>query len=278
MFEVYIYFDPSIQCNYSILSKKYQHLPIYVGKGNIKQKRKFKHLKNKKTRLGHKINKLIKQGIEPLIETIYVTDNESEALLIESQLIEQIGRDDLKTGPLYNLTGGGEGTSGILFTEERRSKHRKNVIKYFSSMTDQQRKEHGQKSLKNRTLNGVKEGAEKQKITKSKWSADKKAKIEHKRRQKWEKSYYNKTADEKKLTSQKCKHASLKRHMYFITYYENNIKKSGFLKDIIDSGYARDGIMYRISGKVDLHKPFKSRTTGNTISIVGYEKRKYLTS
>lgn len=275
MFEVYIYFDPTVPSNYNILSQEYQYLPIYVGKGNIQQKRKYKHYKNKNTRLGRKINKLLKTGIDPVLKTVFITDNEKEALDMEMKLITEIGRCDLKTGPLYNLTEGGEGTSGVIFTPERREKHRKNITTYFRTRTKEELKQHGMKSLKGRDPKNVYEGTNKGKITKLNWSDERKAQIERKRRLKWEKKYYARTKKEKQITSEKCKTASLKRLMYYLTYTENGTVKSDFLKDMILSGYARDGIMYRIAGKVQLHKPFKSRTTGNIISIHKFEKKQY---
>jgi hypothetical protein len=64
--------------------------------------------------------------------------------------------------------------------------------------------------------------------------------------------------------------------MYYIEYKENNNIKSNFLKDMVNSGYARDGIMYRIKGIVPLHKPFISRTTKNVIELISFMKKPYL--
>ena len=48
---------------------------------------------------------------------------EEEAFLLEMDMIEKIGRKDLKNGPLRNLSNGGEGNGNRTFTEE----HRKNL-------------------------------------------------------------------------------------------------------------------------------------------------------
>jgi len=47
MFEVYIYFDPTVPSNYNILSQEYQYLPIYVGKGNINKNGNINTIKTK---------------------------------------------------------------------------------------------------------------------------------------------------------------------------------------------------------------------------------------
>ena len=45
---------------------------------------------------------------------------------------------------------------------------------------------------------------------------------------------------------------------------------------MVNSGYARDSIMYRIKGIVPLHKPFISRTTKNVIELISFMKKPYL--
>ena len=54
---------------------------------------------------------------------------------LETKLITLIGRSDLGTGPLTNLTNGGDGTSGYKFTDELLSK-KKVKIKQFSLTGD----------------------------------------------------------------------------------------------------------------------------------------------
>jgi hypothetical protein len=48
--------------------------------------------------------------------------NEQGALILETELIEKYGRIDLDTGILVNMTEGGNGSVGMLFTEEYRYK------------------------------------------------------------------------------------------------------------------------------------------------------------
>ena len=98
-FYTYIYKDPSKSME-----------PFWIGKG--KNKRAWVHLKRKDHHpLTYKIQKMLREGIEPIIE---ITNRESEklAFLYEKFLIAAIGRKDKGYGPLLNMTDGGEGYSG----------------------------------------------------------------------------------------------------------------------------------------------------------------------
>ena len=97
---VYIYKDPS---------RDYygKPEPIYVGKGSGYRARK--HLRRTDhCEFVHRLQKMKQNGIEPIIEKIIVGANWQFALGIETMLIKRIGRKDLGTGPLLNLTNGGE--------------------------------------------------------------------------------------------------------------------------------------------------------------------------
>lgn len=93
--------------------------PYYVGKG--KSKRIEKHFFNyhrKYDRNRHKtnkINKIIRCGFKPRAYVVKVAENlnENEALNLEIDIINLIGRNIDKMGPLTNLTRGGDGVSGI---------------------------------------------------------------------------------------------------------------------------------------------------------------------
>lgn len=96
---VYILFDES-------------YVPRYIGKG--KNKRDISHELNvKKTKNWRKKNFIIATmraiGEIPKIKITGLT--EQQALLMETNLIIAIGRQDLEIGPLTNLTDGGEGTT-----------------------------------------------------------------------------------------------------------------------------------------------------------------------
>jgi hypothetical protein len=89
--------------------------PFYVGKG--KEKRLFFH---EREALGdgrsHKLNTIraISRGGQQIgYEIVAFYEDQSECHQREVAEIRRIGRHDLKTGPLTNLTDGGEGTAGL---------------------------------------------------------------------------------------------------------------------------------------------------------------------
>lgn len=112
-FYVYIYLDPRKPGNFNYEEFHFDFEPFYVGKG--KEKRAWDHLfssKKEKSYKSNKINKILKtHNLEP----VFVLKNISEknAFELEIRLIRLIGRLDLKTGTLTNMTGGGEGVSGL---------------------------------------------------------------------------------------------------------------------------------------------------------------------
>ena len=101
-------------------------IPFYVGYG--KNNRMFDHLnearKKPKAISGeHKLNKIrkiLKDGFEPIIEIVASNLSREEAIELEIELIEKFGRADLGSGPLTNMTKGGDGT--VEWSDELRSK------------------------------------------------------------------------------------------------------------------------------------------------------------
>lgn len=89
--------------------------PFYVGKGC--HKRVFQHENEARLNnilLSHKINvirKIHRENNQVLYAFAGFFADEKEALQFERDLIQAIGRYDLKTGTLTNQTDGGEGTS-----------------------------------------------------------------------------------------------------------------------------------------------------------------------
>jgi hypothetical protein len=95
---------------YSYLYLREDETPYYVGKGC--GKRAFKHKKNGDV---HPPKDKFRIIIFPML-------NEAEAFESEMALIELFGRKDLGTGILYNRTNGGDGTSGLRWSEEAKQK------------------------------------------------------------------------------------------------------------------------------------------------------------
>lgn len=122
MFYVYCYFNPLKpstlhECGFE---------PFYVGKG--KDGRKKHHLfesvlrrdPNKlKTNI---IKSIISQNTQPIIHIIGYFELEQDAFNEERRLIRLFGRRDSGTGPLANMTDGGEGTTNKIYTDEYRRK------------------------------------------------------------------------------------------------------------------------------------------------------------
>ena len=98
----YIYIDPTTK------------VPFYVGYGH--GDRKMHHLleaqHGRVSYNPHKTNKikqLLRNGLEPLIVLVDSCISKDQAQELETFLIDFIGTDYLKTGPLTNLTLGGDG-------------------------------------------------------------------------------------------------------------------------------------------------------------------------
>jgi hypothetical protein len=94
--------------------------PYYVGKGK-----------------GGRAFQRYKRRIKPPDDEnriIFHAENltEDEAFTLEKELIAKYGRKDNGTGILRNLTDGGEGTSGIIITNERRAKLSETSKRYMN--------------------------------------------------------------------------------------------------------------------------------------------------
>lgn len=114
IYYVYVLMDPRKLGPYRYGQWTFSHLPFYVGKG--KGDRYLDHgRQGERSYNTHKervLSKLNRLGLEPIVVLKRKGLEEKVALDIERTLIEKIGRHNLKTGPLANLTSGGEGTAG----------------------------------------------------------------------------------------------------------------------------------------------------------------------
>lgn len=99
-FYTYLYVDPV------------SGVPVYVGKGS--NKRAFHHLRaSSNQRLNRLIKKRLLDGVV-MKPVVHFEVDEVAAHEMEKFWIALFGRADLQTGSLFNLTDGGEGTSGVV--------------------------------------------------------------------------------------------------------------------------------------------------------------------
>ncbi len=99
--------------------------PFYIGKGKEQRAWVTQHR-----------NFLWKEVVaEHRYEVRIIQDNmnETDALLLETELIEKYGRIDLDTGILVNMTEGGNGGMGMLMTEEYRQNLANSARKRWNS-------------------------------------------------------------------------------------------------------------------------------------------------
>lgn len=96
---------------------------VYVGKGS--STRAWSHLRHnrpKPSRLQSMLKKRKLEGYDPVPELIEAP-NDEHAIEMEMLLIAMIGREDLGTGTLFNLTDGGDGAAGVKRSEATKAKH-----------------------------------------------------------------------------------------------------------------------------------------------------------
>jgi hypothetical protein len=113
MYYVYAYLDPLVPGNFNIDGISVNFQPLYIGKGKGNRYKDHLKITNVKNKIFENKLKYWKQHAISE-EIIIVKDNlaEIEAFNLEIKLIAEFGRFDLGTGPLLNLTDGGEGGSG----------------------------------------------------------------------------------------------------------------------------------------------------------------------
>jgi hypothetical protein len=122
-FYVYLYRDPragKADC------------PIYVGKGSVRMSspqsihRALRHWRSDthNALLSRILSKIRSCELEPKIEIVGRFSLEVDAFGLERELIHKYGRRDLKRGPLCNMTDGGEGASGYLYSDQQKQDRR----------------------------------------------------------------------------------------------------------------------------------------------------------
>jgi hypothetical protein len=97
-------------------------VPFYVGKGSGDRVMKhFWYKKHPNPHLGRRIKAIEKSGSRVGVTVIDV-ESEAMAFEVEAALISLIGRRSLGTGPLCNLTDGGEGPAGMSHGDQAKAK------------------------------------------------------------------------------------------------------------------------------------------------------------
>src|ERR1035437_9212363 len=124
----YIYLDPTKQgvFKYPNVDIIFDYEPFYIGKGSSNRLLICTHTNSTNKLLTNKLKKL-KNNV--IILKIFDNIPELEALNNEISYIKNIGRRIDKSGPLANLTEGGEGISGYKHTKEA-------IIKITNSSKD----------------------------------------------------------------------------------------------------------------------------------------------
>ena len=110
---------------------EFDFLPIYIGKG--KNKRELEHFKPYSLKTDSEKNKSLLQ-YNCVSKKLVNNLSEGDAFKLERDYIELIGRRNLDTGPLLNLTSGGQGASGYKYTPEqliKRSKEQSTINNGF---------------------------------------------------------------------------------------------------------------------------------------------------
>jgi hypothetical protein len=90
---------------------------FYVGKGKDVDERHQQHLKAARRKKNgpafhKKLRSMIECGAPYEFRVVFESPHEADAIAEERRRITSYGRRDLETGPLLNLTDGGEGSSG----------------------------------------------------------------------------------------------------------------------------------------------------------------------
>lgn len=135
-FYVYVYLDPRKMGEYVYGEFKFDAEPFYIGKGTgYRCNIGIKDDKNYKFKLKHnKIKSIFKSGFIPIIIKIHEGLTEIESLNLEKKTIKSIGKLIDGTGPLTNITDGGEGMTGYKHSDNWRSKISKPVLQYNSDL------------------------------------------------------------------------------------------------------------------------------------------------
>jgi len=107
--------------------------PFYIGKGKGDRYSHHFYKGNlcERSIKNNKIKSILNKGLEVLIEILHDNLSENRAFLYERVYIRRYGRKDNKTGILCNHTDGGDGFSGLVFTDESKLNMSISALKRF---------------------------------------------------------------------------------------------------------------------------------------------------
>lgn len=141
---VYAFLDKSKPGDFSYDDLRFEYEPFYIGKG-IGDRITTSLLDRESPFKVNKIKKIKRLGGEILKLKLFENLENIEALKKEIEVINKIGRRDLKNGPLVNQTDGGDGRLNSAHSEEVKrkiseTKKSQKIISYsVNPMTDDQR-------------------------------------------------------------------------------------------------------------------------------------------
>lgn len=162
--------------------------PVYVGEGRID--RPFDHLKNTHcTRLRRLIDKRTREGFN-VTPRVIPAESKSDAQEMEMLLIAMFGREDLKTGSLFNRAPGGGGR-GEWTDEQRAAKSKSQTAEWLKPGRKEDHSEKVRTSLANMSDDARRSWSEK--LSKAKIAAE-----------------ANRTPEQKAITSAKISQARIK--------------------------------------------------------------------
>lgn len=114
-----------------LLDPRKDNAPFHVGKGHNSHRRDriAETLRCQKNPLKKRvISRITEAGLTPGWVIVASGLSEAQAFELEKELIAKYGRRDKKTGILCNLTDGGEGASGYLWTDQDRERQRRRML------------------------------------------------------------------------------------------------------------------------------------------------------
>lgn len=227
---VYAYCDPRKPGNFNYGEFHFDFEPFYIGKG--KGKRAFQHLRcNEHSKKAYKIRKILRLGfnLQPIILIQNLSDE--NACRKEIELIRLIGRNDIEKGPLLNLTDGGEGLAGLIWTDEHRKRIGEkhiglNPLKNKSDVEINEIYKRRKKTIDSKSENEKRNSVEKFLKTMELKSNEERALINEKA-QKTKRENFNKLTDEEKKIKRQQRSETASKNMKGRKHSEETKKKSG---------------------------------------------------